>query len=130
MGDVTKIIDKCKRCHTLLKKDEDIFCNMCLAADAKEVEAEVEGEEKEKVEEKKGPLLSVYVDDARGPILVVDSEQGMTPMSALELMLYLTEDLKMNLTAARVAQNIASMSRDKKTFDRLFRGASKGTKKN
>ena len=125
MGDVTKIVDKCKRCQAELKEDEDIYCTTCIEADEEAEDKEEHFPEAEEKAEPPKPLVSVFVDDQRGPVVVIDNEQGVTPLMALELLLYATEDLKMNLTAARVAQNIATMSRDEKTFKRLFRGAGK-----
>lgn len=127
MGDLTKIVDKCKRCRVKLTEEEDIFCTACLKADSDAEEAEDKAKEGPPEEDSKAPrpLISIFLHDTHGPTIVIDDKQNVTPMLALELLLYAVEDLKMNLTAARVAQNIATMSRDEKTFKRLFRGAAK-----
>lgn len=122
MVDVIKITDKCKRCQKLLTEKEDVYCTTCLKADETTEEEETQ---EEKAPEKPAPLVSIFVHETRGPSIIIDDKQGVTPLMALELLLFAVEDLKMNLVAARVAQNIATMSRDEKTFKRLFRGAAK-----
>jgi len=129
MGDVKKIVDKCKRCQAKLTKDEDVYCTACIEAEddetAAENETKVEAEAQDEKAEKKGALLEIYVDPERGPICLMNDEAGVSPQMALQLLLYVTEDIRMSLQAARTARNVAILAKDAKTFGRVFKGANK-----
>jgi uncharacterized Zn finger protein (UPF0148 family) len=132
MGDITKLEKECMKCHAPLKEDEDVYCAACLAAEEEESKQpdppEEDGPEDPSIEEDSPrALLTVFIDQKHGPYAVMSD--GVTPLLALELLMYIVEDIKMSLTAAKVAQQIGAMARDAKTFNRLFKGAFKGAGK-
>jgi len=124
-------MQECRKCHAKLKKDEEVYCKSCLETEKDDTAAENEATVKAAAQvddpaaKPERALLEIYVDPERGPICIMNDTVGVTPQMALQLLLYVTEDIRMSLQAARTARNVAMLARDGKTFERVFKGANK-----